>query len=100
MSKMKVRIEFDCELEGIAQRDSGIRETQEKRELERDIEKYIGYIFEEIFLYHEYDLFGGIYHKDNHVKVRVNLQDIPKMYKTVCDYLEEKEKEKNLPEYR
>lgn len=97
---MKVRIEFDCELEGIAQRDSGIRETQEKRELERDIEKYIGNIFEEIFLYHEYDLFEGIYHKDNQVKVRVNLQDIPKMYKTVCDYLEDREKEKLLIEYR
>ena len=100
MSKMKVRIEFDCELEGIAQRDSGIRETQEKRELERDIEKYIDYIFNEIFVFHEYDLFEGIYHKDNQVKVRVNLQDIPKMYNSVCDYLEDKEREKQLPEYR
>lgn len=100
MSKMKVRIEFDCELEGIAQRDSGIRETQEKRELERDIEKYIDYIFNEIFVYHEYDLFEGIYHKDNQVKVRVNLQDMPKMYNTVCDYLKEKETNQILPEYR
>lgn len=33
MSKMKVRIEFECELEGIAQRDSGIRETQEKKRI-------------------------------------------------------------------
>ena len=44
MTKMKVRIELECELEGIALRDSGLRETQEKRELERDIEKYIDYI--------------------------------------------------------
>ena len=100
MTKMKVRIELECELEGIALRDSGIRETQEKRELERDIEKYIDYIVNEIFVFHEYDLFEGIYHKDNQVKVRVNLQDIPKMYNSVCDYLNEKETEQLLPEYR
>ena len=97
---MKVKIEFECELEGIAQRDSGIGNITNKCELEKSISDYIDWIFKEIFVYHEYDLFEGIYHKDNQVKVRVNLQDIPKMYNSVCDYLEDKEREKQLPEYR
>lgn len=100
MSKMKVRIEFDCELLGIARRDSGIGNVTNKCELEKSISDYIDWIFKEIFVYHEYDLFEGIYNKDNILDVNVNLESMPKLYSSVCEYLEDRMSEESIPGYR